>query len=153
MAKVRPTPEGYHTITPYLQINGAAKAIDWYSKAFGAKEFMRMDGPDGKVGHAELRIGDSVVMLADNTEGAPSARGGTTVTFVLYVDDVDTAFKKAIDLGAKQVMPVEDKFYGDRMGTLVDPFGHVWHLATHKEDLSPAEMKKRAQAQGMKEGG
>jgi PhnB protein len=146
MAKVKPIPDGYHTITPYLQINGAAKAIDWYSKAFGAKEFVRMDGPDGKVGHAELRIGDSVVMLADNTEGAPSARGGTTVTFVLYVDDVDSAFKKAMGLGAKQVMPVEDKFYGDRMGTLADPFGHEWSLGTHIEDVSPEEMQKRMAA-------
>jgi len=146
MAKAKPIPEGYHTITPYLLLSDASKAIDWYTKAFGAKEFVRMDGPDGKVGHAELRIGDSVVMLADAADRSPSARGGTTVSFVLYVDDVDSAFKKALDLGGKQVQPVEDKFYGDRMGTLSDPFGHEWSVATHKEDLSPAEMAKRGAA-------
>ena len=146
MAKVKPIPEGYHTITPYLLISDASKAIDWYTKAFGAKEFVRMDGPDGKVGHAELRIGDSVVMLADAADRSPSARGGTTVSFVLYVDDVDAAFKKAMDLGGKEVQPVEDKFYGDRMGTLNDPFGHEWSLGTHIEDVSPEEMKKRMAA-------
>jgi len=146
MAKVKTIPEGYHTITPYLYFSEAAKAIDWYSKALGAKEIVRMDGPNGTIGHAEIKIGDSFVMLADMPDRSPTARGASTTAFVLYVDDVDSAFKKALDLGAKQVMPVEDKFYGDRMGTLTDPFGHEWSLGTHIEDVSPEEMQKRMAA-------
>ena len=146
MAKVKPIPEGYHTITPYLYITGASKAIDWYKRAFGAEEMVRMDGPNGTIGHAEIKIGDSMVMLADASDRSPQARGGPTTGFVLYVNDVDAAFKKAMDLGGKQVQPLEDKFYGDRMGTLSDPFGHEWSLGTHIEDVSPEEMQKRMAA-------
>jgi PhnB protein len=142
---VKPIPDEYHTITPYLYFDGAARAIDWYKRAFGAKERGVIPGPDGTIGHAELEIGDSVIMMADMPDRSPSKKGGTTVSFVLYVEDVDSAFKKATDAGAKTVQPVEDKFYGDRMGTLADPFGHEWSLGTHIEDVSPDEMQKRSQ--------
>jgi PhnB protein len=144
---VKPIPEGYHSVTPYLIVNDGAGAIDFYKKAFGAVETVRMGGPEGKIGHAEIRIGDSYVMLADESPdmGHRSAQsiGATPVSLVLYVEDVDAQFKQAIAAGAKELRPVEDQFYGDRMGTLVDPFGHVWSLGTHKEDVSPEEMNRR----------
>ena len=146
--KVKPVPAGYHAVTPYLSVRGAAEAIDFYKKALGAKELMRMPGPDGKVGHAEIQIGDSRVMLADehpemNFTG-PQSYGGTSVHLHVYLPNVDAQVAKALKAGAKLVRPVKDQFYGDRLGTIEDPFGHVWHLATHLEDLSKAEMKKRA---------
>jgi PhnB protein len=149
--KVKPIPEGYHSVTPYLIVKGGNAAIEFYKKAFGAKELFRIPGPDGKVGHAEIGIGDSVVMLADEHPemGArcPQTIGGTPVSILLYVEDVDAVVRQAVAAGAKIQRPVEDKFYGDRMGTLDDPFGHVWHVATHRENVSPEEMKKRAAAQ------
>ena len=147
--KVKPIPDGYHSVTPYLSIRGASEAIDFYKKALGAKEVMRMPGPDGQIGHAELLIGNSRVMLADEHPQmqfvGPATRGGTTVHLHVYVPDVDKLVAKALTAGARLVRPVKDQFYGDRLGTIEDPFGHVWHLATHKEDLSKAEMKKRAE--------
>jgi PhnB protein len=147
---VKPIPEGYHTVTPYLYINGAAKSLEFYKKAFGAIELFRMPGPGGKIGHAEIKIGDSPIMLADEHPemGArsPDSIGGTAVGIVLYVEDVDALFKQAVAAGAKVERPVQDQFYGDRSGSLIDPFGHKWHLATHKEDVSPEEMQKRMQA-------
>ena len=144
---VQPIPEGYHSVTPYLIVNDGAKAIDFYKQAFGAVETVRMGGPDGKVGHAEIRIGNSTVMLADESPdmGYRSAKsiGATPVSLVVYLEDVDARFQQAIAAGAKELRPVEDQFYGDRMGTLVDPFGHVWSLATHTEDVSPEEMNRR----------
>jgi PhnB protein len=146
--KVKPIPDGYHSVTPYLIVNGGAAAIEFYKKAFGATEVMRLPGPDGKVGHAEIRIGDSVIMLADEHPemGAksPQTIGGSPVSIMLYVEDVDAIVRQAVAAGAKIQRPVEDKFYGDRMGTLDDPFGHVWHVATHTENVTPEEMKKRA---------
>jgi PhnB protein len=136
-------------VTPYLAVRGAAQAIEFYKKAFGAKEIMRMPGPDGKLGHAEIRIGDSRVMLSDEYEPmaflGPQARGGTTVHIHLYVRDVDATVARAAAAGAKEVRPVQDQFYGDRTGSIEDPFGHMWHVATHKEDLSKAELKRRAE--------
>jgi PhnB protein len=147
MAKANPIPSGFHTATPYLTLNNCASAIDFYKKAFGAQEIMRMDGPPGKIGHAEIKIGDSIVMLADEFPGAgnrsPASLGGTTAGIFLYVADVDTAFKQAVDAGAKADMPPTDMFWGDRFGRLTDPFGHSWSMATHKEDVAPEEMKKR----------
>ena len=147
--KVQPIPAGYHSVTPYLSINGAANAIEFYKKAFGAKEIMRMPGPGGSVGHAEIQIGDSRIMLADEFAAmdflSPKARGGTTVTIHVYMKDVDLAVARATAAGAKVTRPVQDQFYGDRTGSLEDPFGHVWHIATHKEDLSIAELKRRAE--------
>lgn len=146
--KVKPVPAGYHAVTPYLSVRGAAEAIDFYKKALGAKELMRMPAPGGKIGHAEIQIGDSRVMLADehpemNFTG-PASYGGTSVHLHVYLPNVDAQVAKALKAGAKLVRPVKDQFYGDRLGTIEDPFGHVWHLATHVEDLSKAEMKKRA---------
>ena len=145
--KVKAKPDGYHTATPYLIVNNAAAAIDFYKRAFGATELMRMDMPGGRVGHAEIRIGDSPIMLADefpemNARG-PHAIGGTPVSIMLYVDDVDAVVKQAETAGAKVTRPVEDQFYGDRTGGLEDPFGHQWHIATHKEDVSEDEMARR----------
>ncbi|HEX7902220.1 MAG TPA: VOC family protein [Planctomycetota bacterium] len=145
---VKPIPDGYHAVTPYLSIAGAGAAIDFYKKVFGAKEVMRMPGPDGKIGHAEIQIGGSKIMLADefpqmNSRG-PKAFGGTPVQIHLYVEDVDAVFARAVAAGAKVLRPVADQFYGDRAGGLEDPFGHVWHVATHKEDLTPEEIAKRA---------
>lgn len=149
-SKVKAIPDGYHSITPYLVINGAAKAIEFYKKAFGAKEFMRMPGPDGKIGHADLQFGDSHIMLADEYPEmgfrSPKTIGGTGVSILLYVEDVDKVFQQAVDAGATIQRPLEDQFYGDRMGTLEDPFGHVWSVATHIEDVSPEDMTKRAAA-------
>ena len=146
-SQVRPVPEGYHTVTPYLTVNGAARAIDFYQRAFGAKEIMRMNGPDGKIGHAELRIGDSVIMLADEMPNAgtrsPQSLHGTAGGLFLYVEGVDKIFNQAISAGAKVDMPLENMFWGDRYGRLTDPFGHSWSLATHVEDVPPQEMERR----------
>jgi PhnB protein len=145
---VKPIPDGYQSVIPYLIIDGAAKAIDFYTAVLDAKEFVRMDGPDGKVGHAEIRIGDSVVMLADEFPdmGArgPKSIGGTPMSIVVYLPDVDATFAKALEHGATELDPLEDKFYGDRMGTFEDPFGHKWNVATHVEDVPEEEMQKRA---------
>lgn len=147
---VRPVPEGYHTVTPYLSIDGAAAAIEFYKKAFGAEELFRMAQPDGRVGHAELQIGDSRLMLADeypemNFRG-PSSIGATPVMLHLYVEDVDAAFARAVAAGAKVTRPLRDEFYGDRTGSVEDPFGHRWSLATHVRDVSKEEMRKHAAA-------
>ena len=151
MAKqVRPIPPGYHSVTPYLAIRKAAKAIDFYKRAFGASEGYRLETPDGSIAHAEIRIGDSPVMLCDeNPEmGAksPQTLGGTPANLFLYVEDVDAAFKKAVAAGATATMPPADMFWGDRYGKLVDPFGHEWSLATHTEDLTPEQIGERARA-------
>lgn len=148
--KVKPIPEGYHAVTPYLIIKGAAAALEFYKKAFEAVELLRMPNPDGRVGHAEIRIGDSIIMLADEHPeiGArsPETYGGTPVSILLYVEDVDAVFNRAVAAGAKVKRPVANQFYGDRMGGIVDPFGHKWYLATHVEDVSPEEMLRRAKA-------
>jgi PhnB protein len=155
-AKVSPIPKGYHTATPYLIVAGAAAAIEFYKKAFGATELMRFPGPGGKLMHAEIKVGDSPIMLADEMPEmdvkGPKAYGGTAVGIMLYVPDVDTMFKQAVAAGAKVHKPVEDQFYGDRSGTIIDPFGHKWTLSTHKEDVSSAEMQRRMQAM-MQKGG
>ena len=148
--KVKPIPENYHRVTPYLVVDGAAEAIDFYSRVFGATEVMRMPAPGNKIGHAEIKVGDSVVMLADAVAGmghkSPKTLGGSPVSLLLYVEDTDTTVKRAVENGAKLSRPVEDQFYGDRMGTVEDPFGHVWHVATHVEDVSPEEMKRRMES-------
>jgi len=145
-------PEGYHTATPYLIIKDAAQAIEFYKKAFGATEVMRFAQPDGRIGHAEIKIGDSHIMLADEFPemGArsPQSLGGSPVSILLYVEDVDAQAKQAVAAGAKVVRPVKDQFYGDRSGSFEDPFGHQWHIATHVEDVAPDEMHKRAAAAG-----
>ena len=143
---VKPIPDGYSTVTPYLYFSDGAKAIEWYTKALGAIERVRMDGPGGSIGHAEIQIGDSMIMMADLPDKSPAKLGTNTCSFVLYVEDVDSAFKKAVDAGATITAPLEDKFYGDRMGTIEDPFGHHWHVSTHQEDVSPDEMARRAAA-------
>ena len=144
----RPIPEGYHSVTPYLIVTGAASAIEFYKHAFGAKELMRIPHPDGRVGHAELQIGDSRIMLADEFPEmgvrSPMTLGGTPVGIQLYVDDVDAVTTRALAAGAKTLRPVKDQFYGDRSGTLSDPFGHQWTISTHKEDVSLEEMQRRA---------
>lgn len=154
--KVAPIPPGHHTVTAYLTLNDCAGAIDFYKKAFGAQEIMRMDGPPGKIGHAEIKIGDSVIMLADEMPGAggraPKSLGGTTAGIFLYVNDVDSSYKQAVDAGAKADMPPADMFWGDRFGKLTDPFGHSWSMATHKEDVAPAEMRNRMQQEMAKMG-
>ena len=146
--EVKAIPEGYHTVTPYLTIRDAARAIEFYKQAFGAKEHFRMNAPDGTVGHAELRIGDSIVMLSEeNPKGdcrSPAALNGTTISLFLYVEDVDQVFAQAVRAGATVSMPVTDMFWGDRHGQVSDPFGHRWSIATHKEDLSPEEVGERA---------
>lgn len=148
MAKA--VPDGYHTATPYLIVNGAAQAIDFYKKAFDATELFRMAGPDGRVGHAEIRIGDSVIMLADETPDmgyrSPRSLGGAAVSTMLYVEDVDDRFNRAVAAGAQVQRPLANQFYGDRSGTLEDPFGHVWTIATHVEDVPPDEMKRRMES-------
>jgi PhnB protein len=148
---VKPIPENYHAVTPYLVVQGAAKAIDFYKKVFGAKELMRMPGPGGKVMHAEIKIGDSIIMLADEhpemDARSPQAFGGTPVSLMVYVPDVDNVFKQAVSAGAKELRPVKDQFYGDRSGTISDPFGHKWTVSTHVEDVSADEMKRRMAAQ------
>ena len=149
-SRVKPIPEGYHTATPYLIIKDAARAIEFYKKAFGATELMRMAQPDGRIGHAEIRIGDSPIMLADEFpemgHRSPQSLGGSPVSILLYVEDVDALFNQAVSAGAKVQKPVQDQFYGDRIGGVTDPFGHVWYIATHKEEVSPEEMRKRAAA-------
>jgi PhnB protein len=151
MANVKPIPEGYHSVTPYLIIKGAADAIEYYKNAFGAIELFRMER-EGKIGHAEIKIGDSPIMLADEHPqmGAvsPKTLGGSPVGIMIYVGDVDTIFNQAIKLGGVQVKPLQDQFYGDRSGTLTDPFGHQWTVATHTEDVAPEEMEKRMAAAG-----
>ena len=148
---VRPVPEGHPTVSPYLIVSDGAAALDFYKKAFGATELMRHTDPNGRVGHAEITIGDSVIMLADEFPdvGARSPRsiGGSPVGIHLYVEGVDALANRAIAAGAKVVRPVQDQFYGDRSGSVADPYGHVWHVATHKEDLSMEEVGKRAAAQ------
>jgi len=147
---VKAVPDGYHTVTPYLIVNGAVRALDFYRRAFGAKEQVRMAGPDGKVMHAEIQIGDSKVMLADEFPqmGAksPQSIGGTPVGICLYVAKVDAVYEQAVAAGAKVERPLQDQFYGDRSGTVIDPFGHKWTIATHIEDVSPEEMQKRMAA-------
>jgi len=149
MASVKPIPDGYHSVTPYLIIDGASDAIDYYKKAFNATELFRMEH-QGKIGHAELKIGDSPIMLADEQPAlgyrAPAALGGTPVSLMIYVEDVDTIYKQAITAGGKELKPLQDQFYGDRSGTLTDPYGHIWTVATHKEDVTPEEMDKRIKA-------
>lgn len=150
MSNVKPTPEGYHSVTPYLFIKGAARAIDFYKNVFGAAEVVRMAAPNGQIMHAELKIGDSMIMMSDENPqiGAlsPLSIGGTASGLHLYVPDVDAVIEKAVGAGAKPVRPVQDQFYGDRSGTVIDPFGHMWSVATHIEDVAPEEMRKRAAA-------
>jgi PhnB protein len=147
---VKPIPKGYHSVTPYLIVKGAAKAIDFYKKAFAATEIMRFPGPNGTIAHAEIKIGDSPVMLADEGQAsgyrAPDAYGGSPVSLMIYIENVDKVFDQAVSNGAKSTRPVEDQFYGDRLGTIVDPFGHTWNLATHVEDVSMEEMQRRMAA-------
>jgi PhnB protein len=147
---VRPIPEGYHSITPYIVVDDASKAIEFYKDAFGADEIMQMPGPEGKIAHAEIQIGDSKIMLSDPFEQSnvrpPSERGGPTASIFMYVDDCDAVFEQAKTAGASVVSELEDMFWGDRFGTLTDPYGHVWSIATHKEDLSDEEMAERSKA-------
>jgi PhnB protein len=146
----KPIPDGYRTVTPYLIVKGAADAIEFYKRAFGATEMLRMADPQGGVGHAEIKIGDSVIMLADEHPAmgyrSPRSFGGSSVSILLYLEDVDGVFERAVKYGAKAQRPVANQFYGDRSGTLEDPFGHVWTVATHVEDVPPEEMKRRAEA-------
>jgi PhnB protein len=143
---VRPIPEGYHNVTPYLVVDGAAEAIRWYGQAFGATEALRLPMGD-KIGHAEIRIGDSFVMLADEWPDmdivGPKTRGGPTGSLMIYVEDCDSAFARAMEAGAIQERPVETQFYGDRSGTLIDPFGHRWTISTHVEDVPEDELRRR----------
>jgi PhnB protein len=149
-AKVKPIPDGYHSITPYVIVDGAARAIEFYRQAFGAKELLRIPAPGDRVGHAEIKIGGSVIMMADEhpemDARGPKHYGGSPVSLLLYVTDVDKQFKQALAAGGTEVRPVADQFYGDRAGTLRDPFGHTWHIHTHKEDVSPAELNRRMAA-------
>jgi len=154
---VKPIPVGYHSVTPYLIIKGAADAIEFYKQAFGATELFRFPAPDGKIGHAEIKIGDSPIMLADEFAEmgykGPRALGGSPVSLMIYLEDVDTVFNRAVEAGASVKEAVQDKFYGDRTGTLTDPFGHVWHVSTHKEDVSMEEMEERAKQASAKASG
>jgi len=146
----QPIPEGYSTISPYLAVDDAAEAIAYYKKAFGAEETVRMDAPDGRIGHAELKIGDSHVMLSDPFPQAsttpPKELGGTSASIFMYVEDVDAVVQKAVEAGATVTMEVEDQFWGDRFGSITDPFGHNWSIATHVEDLTPEEIEERGKA-------
>ena len=158
MTSMQPVPDGYHSVTPYLAIDGAADAIAFYKKAFGATEVMRMPAPGGKVGHAEIEIAGSRIMLADEYPDmnfrSPKAYGGSPVGLHLYVADVDAVARQAVAAGAKELRPVKDQFYGDRSGSIEDPFGHVWHIATRKENLPVDELKRRAaQAMQQQDGG
>ena len=148
MADVKPIPDNYPQVTPYLCVDGASAAIDFYSSVFGATVRMRMDAPDGKVGHADLQIGNSVILLSDEYPEmgvqSPKTIGGTPVTLNVYMEDADATFERAVSLGAKALRPVENQFYGDRSGQFEDPFGHRWNVATHIEDVPPDEMAKRA---------
>lgn len=152
---VKPIPDGYHSITPYLIVKGAAAAIEFYQKALGAVELFRMPMPDGRVGHAEIRIGDSSIMLADEMPEMDirGPQGSPPVSLMLYVEDVDALLPQAEAAGATVLRPLKDQFYGDRSVTVKDPFGHVWTLATHKEDIPPDEMEKRATAAMAEMGG
>jgi PhnB protein len=145
--KPKARPDGYHTLTPYLFIDGAARALDYYQKAFGATEIMRMPGPDGRIAHAEIQIGDSRIMLADEhpemDARGPTSIGGSPVNLMLYVEDVDAVFAAAIAAGGVETRPVKNQFYGDRSGCLTDPFGHSWTVATHVEDVPPEELDRR----------
>jgi len=147
---VKPVPDGYHAVTPYLIVQGAAAALEFYQKAFGATEMFRVTQPDGKVGHAEIKIGNSIVMLADEHPeiGAlgPPTIGGSPVSFYLYVEDVDAMFARAVAAGAKVLRPIQNQFYGDRSGGVEDPFGHKWYIATHIEEVPLEELEKRAAA-------
>lgn len=147
-AQVKRIPDGYHSATPYLVVRDAARAIDFYKQAFGASELVRMGAPEGKIGHAELKIGDSMIMLSDEMMGnrSPQTLGGSPVSIFLYVEDVDSVFNQAVNAGAKSDASPTDMFWGDRFGKLTDPFGHVWSIATHIEDVAPEEMRKRAKA-------
>jgi PhnB protein len=150
MGSVKPIPEGYHSVTPYLFVRSAASAIDFYKNVFGATEVVRMAGSNGKIMHAELRIGDSIVMLADENPPtgvmSPQTIGGFSVGLHLYVENVDAVILKAVDNGSKLLRPIKNQFYGDRSGSVLDPFGHMWSVATHVEDVSPEEMRKRMTA-------
>jgi PhnB protein len=154
--KVHYIPAGYHVVTPYLSVRGAGEAIDFYRKAFGAAELLRVPGPGGKLGHAEIAIGGHHIMLSDEYPDmqfvGPETRGGTTVHLHVYVKNVDALVERAVAAGAKLIREVKDQFYGDRSGSLQDPYGHIWHFATHKQDLSKAELRKRA-AEAAKGGG
>jgi PhnB protein len=147
---VKAIPDGYHSMTPYLIIDGAAKAIEFYTKVFGATELLRLPGPGGKLGHAEIKIGDSVLMMADEMpemgHRGPKTLGGSPVSIMLYVDHVDQTFSKAVSAGATVDRPIKDQFYGDRSGTVVDPFGYKWTISTHIEDVPPEEMERRMAA-------
>ena len=149
---VKAIPDGYYSLTPYLVCKGAAKAIEFYAKAFGAEETVRMPGPDGSIAHAEVKIGNSMLMLSDENKErgqlSPESIGGSPCSIMFYADDVDAVFSRAVAAGAKAEMPPADMFWGDRMGNIVDPFGHKWAIATHKEDVSPEEMEKRMAAMG-----
>ena len=149
---IQPIPAGYHSVTPYMIVDGAADAIEFYEQAFGASELMRIPGANGKVMHAEIEIGDSPVMLSDEFPdlGAkgPKALGGSPTSLMIYVEDVDAVFRRALEAGATEIRPVQDQFYGDRSGTLTDPFGHQWTLATHVEDVSGEELQRRVAAAG-----
>jgi PhnB protein len=146
----KPIPEGYHALTPYLAVDDAARAIEYYKEAFGATERGRMGAPDGKISHAELEIGDSLIMLSDpfpqSSTRPPSELGGTSGSVFMYVEDVDAVVKRAVDAGASITMEVADQFWGDRFGVVTDPFGHVWSIATHVEDLTPDEIAERGKA-------
>ena len=149
--QVKAVPQGYHTLTSYLVVQDANRAIDFYKQAFGAEELMRMAAPGGKIGHAELKIGDSMMMLSDEMPGgaggrSPQSLGGSTASMFLYVKDVDATFNQAVKAGAKADTPPADMFWGDRFGRLTDPFGHLWGIATHIEDVAPQEMEKRMKA-------
>jgi PhnB protein len=150
MSTVKAIPAGHRTVTPYLAIKNAAKALEFYKKAFGATETYKLMMPDGRLGHAEIRLGDSMIMLSDEFPEyggkAPDTLGGSPVSIHLYVEDVDAFFKKALAAGAKERKPVMDQFYGDRSGQLEDPFGHLWWVATHKEDIAQEELQNRVQA-------
>ena len=149
-SSVKPIPEGHRTVAPYLAIKNAAGALEFYKKAFGAVETYKLIIPDGRVGHAEIRLGDSLIMLSDEFPEfggkAPEALGGSPVSIHLYVDDVDAFFKRALAVGAHELKPIANQFYGDRSGQLQDPFGHLWWVATHREDVEPDEMQKRVRA-------
>ncbi len=148
--KTKAVPEGYHSVTPYLCVKDAARALEFYQKAFGATELMRMADPSGRIGHAEIKIGDSIIMLADEFPEmgfrSPQSLGGSPVAFYLYVEDVDATVDQAVAAGAKLIREVKDQFYGDRSGQVEDVFGHIWYVATHKEDVAPEEIRQRAAA-------
>lgn len=148
--KIKPVPDGYHTLSAYLIVRGAASAIEFYKKAFGATELMRLNLPDGKIAHGEFKIGDSIFMISDENPDwgstSPEALGGSPVTLHLYVPDVDTTFANAVQAGAIEKMPLENQFWGDRTCQIVDPFGHYWHIATHIEDVDPSELSSRMEA-------